>query len=293
VTDSVTGKPIEVKLRVTDKETGEEIGTYQSNSSSGKYTVILNEGKDYDLIFSSPKFGTHYENVNLKEVKEYEEIERNVSLAPQSREIIIYISDAETQKTLSAKIKLMNLDSRDEITLYEESGRDGRYGTKLKEGNFYNIEINKIGYVFTDNQIFVPTSKQVRVDSIPTFIIKLRPLKEGASLILRNIYFATDEAKPLATSKEELDKVAEFMKQNPKAVIEISAHTDDVGNDEYNLKLSEKRAQEVVNYLVANGIPAARLKAKGHGKNIPVAKGTSDEERQQNRRVELKILKAN
>jgi outer membrane protein OmpA-like peptidoglycan-associated protein/tetratricopeptide (TPR) repeat protein len=293
VTDSVTGKPIEVKLRVTDKETGEEIGTYQSNSSSGKYTVILNEGKNYDLIFSSPKFGTHYENVNLIEVKEYEEIQRNVSLVPQSREVIINITDAETKKSLKTKIKLMNLDSRDEITLDEEAGRDGRYGAKLKEGNIYNIEINKIGYVFTDNQIFIPTSEQVKSDSIPTFDIQLRPLKEGTSLILKNIYFATDESKPLATSKEELDKVALFMKQNSGAVIEISAHTDDVGNDEYNLKLSEKRAQEVVNYLVANGVPPARLKAKGHGKNVPVSKGTSDEERQQNRRVELKILKAN
>ncbi len=109
--------------------------------------------------------------------------------------------------------------------------------------------------------------------------------------MLKSIYFASDESKPLETSKEELDRVVAFMKQNTSAIIEISAHTDDVGNEDYNLKLSQKRAEEVVKYLVANGIPAARLKSKGHGKNLPIAKGTSEEDRQQNRRVELKILK--
>lgn len=293
VTDSATGKPVEVKLRVTINETGEEVGTYTSNSSSGKYTVVLNEGKNYDLIFSSPKFGTHYENINLTNIEEYREIERNVVLVPQNREVILSITDEETQKGLQTKIKLTNQqDAKDATTLDENAGVDGRYSTQLKQGNLYNVEINKIGYVFTDNQILVPTIEQVKSDSTPTFGIKLRPVKEGAVLILKNIYFATDESKPLESSKEELNKLVSFLKQNSGAIIEISAHTDDVGNEDYNLKLSERRAQEVVNYLVANGIPNSRLKFKGYGKNRPVANGTSDESRQENRRVELKILKA-
>ncbi|MBC8000425.1 MAG: hypothetical protein IAF58_20915, partial [Leptolyngbya sp.] len=117
VTDSATGKPVEVILRVTTNETGEEIGTYTSNSSSGKYTVVLNEGKNYDLIFSSPKFGTHYENINLTDVTEYKEIERNVSLIPQSREVVFSITDQDTKKGLNTKIKLTNQDSKEEITL--------------------------------------------------------------------------------------------------------------------------------------------------------------------------------
>ncbi len=293
VTDSSTGKPVEVKIRVIDKETGEEIGTHASNSSTGKYTLVLNEGKNYDLIFSSSKFGTRYANVDLTKVEEYKEIERNISLIAKSREVQLRIIDLETKKGLTAKIKLMNLDSRDELTLDEEAGRDGRYSIKLKEGNIYNVEINKIGYVFTDNQLLIPTSEQIKSDSILIFEINLRPIKEGTQLILKNIYFATDESKPLETSKEELNRVIGFMKQNAGAIIEISAHTDDVGNEEYNLKLSEKRAQEVVNYIVTGGIPSNRLKSKGHGKNKPVSNGTTDDERQQNRRVELKILKIN
>lgn len=291
VTDSATGKPVEVKIRVTDRATVEEISTHISNSSTGKYTLVLDEGKNYDLIFSSQKFGTRYVNLDLTNVKEYKEIERNIALVAQNRVVDLNIIDAETKKGLNAKIRLINLDSRDEITLDENACRDGHYSVKLKEGNIYNLEINKIGYVFTDNQILVPTAEQIKNDSILSFEINLRPIKEGDKLILKNIYFATDESKPLETSKEELNKVITFMKQNTTAIIEISAHTDDVGNDDYNLKLSEKRAQEVVNYLLVNGVPTARLKAKGHGKNLPISKGISTEERQENRRVELKILK--
>jgi outer membrane protein OmpA-like peptidoglycan-associated protein len=291
VTDSATGKPVEVKIRITVKDTGEELSTHLSNSSSGKYTLVLNEGKNYDLLFSSSKHGTHYENIDLTEVAEYKEIERNVSLKPQSRDVGINLTDEETSKGLNAKIKLMNLDSRNETIVEENTGNEGKYIVKLKEGNIYNVEINKSGYVFTDNQILVPTIEQVKGDSIPSFEIKLRPIKEGAKLILKNIYFATDESKPLETSKEELDKVIGFMKQNTTAIIEISAHTDDVGNNDYNLKLSQKRAQEVVNYIVAGGVPSNRLQTKGYGKNMPIANGTSEEERQQNRRVELKIIR--
>ncbi len=290
VTDSATGKPVEVKIRVADRETVEEIGTHFSNSSTGKYTLVLNQGKNYDLIFSSSKFGTRYVNLDLTKVEEYKELEKNVALIASSREVLINVVDEETKKGINAKIKLMNLDGQD-VTLEEGAGREGRYTVKLKEGNIYNVEINKLGYVFTDNQILVPTAEQVKGDSILTFEINLRPIKEGSKLVLKNIYFASDESKPLETSKEELDKVAGFMKQNQTAVIEILAHTDDVGDDTYNLKLSERRAAEVVSYLVANGVPSNRLKSKGHGKNLPIAKGTSDEERQQNRRVELKILK--
>ncbi len=178
------------------------------------------------------------------------------------------------------------------MVLEEHAGQEGRYQTRLKQGNIYNIEISKAGYVFTDHQLLIPTLEQVKKDSTPTFEIKLRPIKEGTSLILKHIYFATDEATPLATSSEELNKLVTFMKQNPGAVIEISAHTDDVGNADYNLKLSEKRAHSVVNYLVSKGVPLHRLKYKGYGKTIPVTKGISEEDRQQNRRVELKILKA-
>ena len=289
VRDSATQMPLEVTIRISDKNKDEEVGIYKSNSSTGKYTLVLNQGKNYDVLFTSPKAGSHYENIDLTKTVEYKEVEKNIIIKPKKRDVMINISDAETNNGLKAKIKLMNLDSKEVINVDEESGTDGQYKLNLKEGNIYNTEINKFGYVFYNKELMIPSSERIN-DSLPIFLVKLLPIKQGASLILKNIYFATDEAKPLETSNEEIIRVSQFMKLNPSAIIEISAHTDDVGDNVYNQKLSEKRAQEVVNKLVSLGISPSKLVAKGYGKTKPVNTGSSDADRAQNRRVELKII---
>lgn len=81
------------------------------------------------------------------------------------------------------------------------------------------------------------------------------------------------------------------MKANKTLVVEISAHTDDKGSDDYNNKLSQNRAESVVKYLTSKGIIAERLVAKGFGKTLPAVPNDSDENRAKNRRVEFKILK--
>ena len=80
------------------------------------------------------------------------------------------------------------------------------------------------------------------------------------------------------------------MKENPKLKVEIAAHTDDVGSDSYNLSLSDKRAQSVVDYLIDNQIPMNRFVAKGYGESQPIVANDSEENKAKNRRVELKVL---
>ena len=82
------------------------------------------------------------------------------------------------------------------------------------------------------------------------------------------------------------------MKSNPGLVIEIGGHTDNQGIENYNLVLSAKRANAVVQSLVEMGIPSARLKSKGYGFSVPVADNSTDEGRAKNRRSELRILEA-
>ena len=89
----------------------------------------------------------------------------------------------------------------------------------------------------------------------------------------------------------ELDRVIELMQKNPTLHIEISAHTDDMGSDTYNLKLSQNRATSAVIYLKKQGTPVARLKHVGYGKARPVVPNDSEENRAINRRVELRVLK--
>jgi OOP family OmpA-OmpF porin len=90
-----------------------------------------------------------------------------------------------------------------------------------------------------------------------------------------------------------LDKVAESLSNEPDVNIIIMGHTDSVGSDAYNLKLSQARAESVVRYLTSKGISQSRQVAKGYGESKPVADNNTDEGRERNRRVELQVISPN
>ena len=88
----------------------------------------------------------------------------------------------------------------------------------------------------------------------------------------------------------ELHKLLVLLRKNPKLSVEFIGHTDHIGSEEYNLELSVKRAQSVVQYLTQNGVPAGRLKFRGEGEGRPISTNETDEGRAQNRRVEFKVI---
>jgi OmpA-OmpF porin, OOP family len=113
---------------------------------------------------------------------------------------------------------------------------------------------------------------------------------------LENIYYEFNKAILLDESFGSLDRLVTMLNENPTMRIEIGGHTDSKGNDDYNKKLSEARAQSVVDYLISKGIEASRLSAVGYGEKHPIAPNTNDdgtdnpEGRQKNRRTEFKVL---
>lgn len=116
------------------------------------------------------------------------------------------------------------------------------------------------------------------------------PLESGQTLTLRNILFATASATFDSASYPTLERLASLLQAHPNLKVEIAGHTDNVGRPETNQRLSEQRAQAVVQYLVSQGVSPARLSAKGYGESRPVASNDTEEGRAQNRRTELKIL---
>jgi outer membrane protein OmpA-like peptidoglycan-associated protein len=109
---------------------------------------------------------------------------------------------------------------------------------------------------------------------------------------LNNVFFDFNKSDLKEESFPELDRVAQFMEENPNVTIEIAGHTDNVGSDEYNLKLSGGRVGSVESYLVGQRkVAANRVVTKSYGKAVPVATNDTEEGRAQNRRVEFKILK--
>jgi len=103
-------------------------------------------------------------------------------------------------------------------------------------------------------------------------------------------YFKFDYYKISSASYPILDKIVQIMNENPSLKLEIAAHTDNMGSFEYNMNLSEKRAQSIVNYLVSKGISTYRLNGKGYGESRPIASNNTEEGRKMNRRIEFIII---
>lgn len=139
----------------------------------------------------------------------------------------------------------------------------------------------------------------VLVKKIPPFLpvpikpddLTLQKLEPGKSIALKNIYFEFDKDELMPRSYVELNKLLKVMRNNPKMSIEIAGHTDALGDDDYNLDLSRRRAESVVKFLISNKVGKSRLRAKGEGESKPIATNETEEGRAQNRRVEFVVIK--
>ena len=144
-------------------------------------------------------------------------------------------------------------------------------------------------YYYIDDVLVkkIPPFKPVPVKPDDLVNQKLEP---GKPILLKNIYFEFDKDELMPRSYVELNKLLKIMHNNPKLRIEIAGHTDALGDDDYNLKLSQRRAEAVVKFLTDNKIATARLRARGAGERSPIATNDTDEGRAQNRRVEFTVL---
>ncbi len=119
----------------------------------------------------------------------------------------------------------------------------------------------------------------------------LVPIEIGSVVRLNNVFFDFDKWDLRSESFVELDRVVKLLTENPAIEIEMSAHTDSRGSDEYNFKLSDNRARSVMEYILSKGIATSRITSRGYGEIKPVETNETDEGRQLNRRVEFTIVK--
>jgi OmpA-OmpF porin, OOP family len=120
--------------------------------------------------------------------------------------------------------------------------------------------------------------------------INLEGCATGESVVLKGVNFEVNSSRLTANAKVILNQVADSLTATPSMKVEIGGHTDNQGSDDFNQKLSERRAQSVHDYLVARGIDSSRLSAKGYGESQPVDTNETPEGRELNRRVEMKVL---
>ena len=118
----------------------------------------------------------------------------------------------------------------------------------------------------------------------------LDPILKGRTFVIKNLFFASNQTQILPQSEPSLRELYEFLSENPGVKIRITGHTDWIGSDEANQKLSEGRAESVKNSMVERGIDPARIETEGKGETQPVDTNETDAGRQNNRRVEFTIL---
>ncbi len=165
---------------------------------------------------------------------------------------------------------------------------DGHFETLLPEGKDYAIKIEKFGKVFDMGVMPIPvedaplTIEQGLQISVVTKYIRVYKLE--------NVYFDTGKSNIKPESYPSLDKLVFEMKNKPTMVIEIAGHTDNVGDDQNNMRLSQSRAVSAKQYLESKGIASNRLIAKGYGETAPVSTNETPEGRQLNRRTEVKVI---
>ena len=163
--------------------------------------------------------------------------------------------------------------SSDGVTLENTTTDDGTFKFMLKPGTDYVFLAEKEGFLKGKER---ETTKGKERSTEFTTTIYLPPIDKV--IRIDNIFFDFASAELRPESTVSLDKLVETLNDNPNIVIELGSHTDNRGNDQFNLELSEKRAQSVVNYLIENGITASRLVSKGYGETVPKTVDKRDHE---------------
>ncbi len=204
------------------------------------------------------------------------------------------IVDATSGKAMSAKIVYERLPDGEELGVTESDPETGEYEIRLPAGALYGVRAEATGKI-SENQNLdlrdVDSDQIVDNRDFRLAPIQVSSVEENVTLVLNNIFFDFDNATLKPESFPELDRIIKLMNEKGSMQIEIAGHADATGPQSYNLKLSERRARSVVQYLTSKGISLNRIAVVFYGEEKPIAPNTTVEGRRKNRRVEFKILK--
>jgi outer membrane protein OmpA-like peptidoglycan-associated protein len=280
--------PLDAEISIKSSQ-GNSFGIDVNSVFQGKKRMTLPIGSDYQIMVSMKDYFSNELNLALSNIILFDEFVRDIELEPVKRELEIFVNDEETSNPLEASIKIINKKRNYKLIPEMGKGKMGLYTATLREGEQFDIEVRgPQGYSFKHQEIDLNVDRELH-----RLNVSLQPLKKKVPIRLNNINFESNSADLMESSYEELNRVAQLIKDNSDIKVEIMAHTDDVGSDRYNNVLAEKRAESVVKFMILNGTESRRLISKGYGESMPLVPNDSEEHRAINRRVEMKILDLN
>ncbi|MBL3658082.1 OmpA family protein [Fulvivirga sediminis] len=281
--DAKTQSPIIAQL-IIDHDG--DLDSLEIDNLNGYKVKLKGEGK---IKFSVSAEGYHPVKADLlvKDVMRDTTIIKDFMLKAQKQNpmLTVNVYNAKTNEPLKSELNIRYRKNNKDFVSQELP--NGYFEKELTEKGWYMLSASAEGFLNASDSI----QNLDKSGSLLTKDLYLLPIEVGATVRLKNIFFDFDKTTLKPASYVELNKVVEFLKDNPSVEIEIAGHTDSKGSDDYNLNLSQGRAEAVVSYLTEQGIDNFRLVAKGYGETVPLETNDTEEGRATNRRVEFTVLK--
>jgi peptidoglycan-associated lipoprotein len=227
---------------------------YPVNSVANDYGIIFEGNKEKGYLTSTRKGGMGFEDIYTFE------------LPPIQAELEAFVKNEDTDEPIQgAEIKVCERVNGDTVLIKTlQSELDGSFRIKLQPSKDYYFYISKDRYLNSLEKLRVPRLDDDTVINKYCLMVPVAGTKE-----LKNILYDFASAKLQEASLPSLQELVDLLNNNPEITIELSSHTDHIGNDEDNMKLSQARAKSVVDFLIEKGIDSTRLIPKGYGESVP------------------------
>jgi outer membrane protein OmpA-like peptidoglycan-associated protein len=247
---------------------------YPINTAKDEFGIVVSAKGNHAYISS-------WNNENPQRRLDIYQFELYPAISPKSMSYVVgNVFDAVSLKKLDAQVEVYDYFSQKTISKSLSDKKTGAFTIFLPDTAQFSLNVSRTGYLFYSSKI---------VFSNDTLRIALQPIKKGGKIILNNVFFAFNSSELESKSEKEINEIFNFLQKNPNIKLEICGHTDNIGNEKFNLVLSENRAATVRNALINKGISSDRLTSKGFGFSQPVASNDTEENRERNRRVECVV----
>lgn len=236
-----------------------------TQDSTGHWTVenmgapINSMGDDFGITFAG-KAEKGFFSSNRNDARGYDHL-YSFELPTITIAIEGLVNDVDEYPIEEATVRIVG---KDGLNVKVPVKKDGSYRVELERDIRYVMMASARGYLNQNYELHTGPEEKNETYIVDFF---LSPISKP--VVIENIFYDFDKATLRPESKKALDEMIKMLNDNPNVTIELGAHTDRKGTDQYNERLASRRAQSVVDYLIAGGIKADRLEAKGYGESVP------------------------
>lgn len=302
--------PYQLQITAKDAYTGEilpysEVAVYNSQGQRSYYGTTNNKG---EITFKNVKPDDYevkgkFREITLVNTKVEKKtmlilIPMKIDIENQDERFVIEgkVTDCNSQKPLKFSTVTLKNETTKEVTNIK-TNEDGTFSFMASKDDILSI-YGKKGNYFSQTENLNASSNDRKKKLFINLQVCMEETVCNKAINLKNIHYDLDKSTIRDDAKTELDKLYQFLIDNPTIKLELSSHTDSRGSDAYNLKLSQERADAVVNYLVSKNINKTRITAKGYGETMLLNDCKNDvncteSQHQKNRRTEFKVVCVN